>query len=241
VCALSATAAKLHSRWPQPQVFSISCAGELTRSWDLDTFGPVYALTAGPYGSLLALTWDKASQSATILHLGTASDDETAGAQQRSISLNSVQPGAVSVRLRMPATVLRLLTAGMLDDRALLVLTAAVADGPLPTTYILSVIAPSAGSGLLDSLELGGVHSPNDIALSARNICESFADSGFINFKTSLYAAGSARWTPGCWAACTRQMASRCRPNNHMQVFEELVIRSETEGAEDLKGLNPEP
>lgn len=101
---LSATAAKIHSRWPRPQVFSISCAGELTRSWDLDTFGPVYALTAGPYGSLLALTWDKASQSATILHLDTAGDDETAGAQQSSVSLNSTQPGAVSARLRAPAT-----------------------------------------------------------------------------------------------------------------------------------------
>jgi hypothetical protein len=57
------------------------CAGELARSWDLAAFGPVQALTAGPYGTLLALTWDPASQSAMLVHLDTTADAD-AGAPE---------------------------------------------------------------------------------------------------------------------------------------------------------------
>lgn len=106
-------------------------------------------------------------------------------------------------------------------DRALLVLTAAVAEGPVPPTYIPSVITPSAGSGVLDLLELGGVH---DIALSASSICESLQ-----TVKPFLYAAGSgvlASWVLG---GMHSPHGIALPLNNHMQVFEELVLRSETE------------
>jgi hypothetical protein len=64
----------------------LHCAGELARSWDLSAFGPVQAITAGPYGTLLALTWDPASQSAMLVHLDTTPDADAGAPEAPALS-----------------------------------------------------------------------------------------------------------------------------------------------------------
>jgi hypothetical protein len=51
---------------------------------DLSEFGPVYGLTAGPYGSLLALCWDRGADRVWLLLL-----DFSSGALPRSAKLNT--------------------------------------------------------------------------------------------------------------------------------------------------------
>ncbi len=46
----------------------------------MSAYGATYALTAAPYGTLLALAWESATQVATLLHLDTALEDSSAGA-----------------------------------------------------------------------------------------------------------------------------------------------------------------
>jgi hypothetical protein len=65
---------KYKTSWISPRP-----AGELARSWDLSAFGPVQAVTAGPYGTLLALTWDSASQSTMLVHLDTTAGADAGG------------------------------------------------------------------------------------------------------------------------------------------------------------------
>ena len=36
---------------------------------DLSRFGAVYGVTAGPYGTLLALCWDRASHKSWVVHI----------------------------------------------------------------------------------------------------------------------------------------------------------------------------
>lgn len=56
-----------------------------------------YALTAAPYGALLALAWDPTAQLATLLHLDTALEDNSAGN-----SLPLFLPHWVPERLTIP-------------------------------------------------------------------------------------------------------------------------------------------
>ena len=47
-------------------------AGQLTGSWDLTAYGKTYAVTLGPYGSLVVLCWDTARSSGAVVHINPA-------------------------------------------------------------------------------------------------------------------------------------------------------------------------
>jgi hypothetical protein len=226
----------------------LRCAGELARSWDLSAFGPVQALTAGPYGTLLALTWDPASQSAMLVHLDTTPDadagasdscllmrpfrtfDTAADAElqmhghnvwsgkkllacaswtetmpERSPTCRPAGPPCSSLVLcyvlvsqSKPGAWLCHRTMRLTQQSASAIPARLRRAGLLgagrreahTSSQTLNQILPSPpGSGVLDSWELAGVHSPHDVALSAAPIGATVGGSRSL----AVYVAEAAR------------------------------------------------